>query len=790
MNQGFESGKPRIIGGFSSSLIETANRPDRMEKVKKTALFWALGVAITLTVTALYWVYPPALHRFELLLQNAHFQWRGPVKPGPEVVVAAIDEKSLDELGRWPWPRKTVARLVEKLTENDVAVIGFDLVFSSVEETATERTLNQLEEEIKALSGPQTQAAALIDKYRKAQDPDLQLAQVLRQSRRAVLGYFFHFEPEAVQHLDEETRHRYFENIRPAQFGGFIQSGPDLDLSAIDFRSAYAVESNVETLSKKLRRSGFISFDVEHDGSLRKLSLIVRYRDAKTETDYFFPPLSVRVLEKYLGGSLFFKVAPSGVQNVILDSAEPLAIPANEQGELAINFLGGRGTFPHISITDIVHDRKDRFPKGGLKDKIVLIGATATALGDTKVTPFDPILPGVEIHATVIDNILKNQVLLQPQWVPLADTTLLLVLGLALVFVYTRIRPLYGVGALLLISAALFFMNHWLFVHQRIFLTNVFLHIEHFTIFSGLMVVRYITEEKQKQFIQKTFSQYLSPKVIERIMKDPDQLKLGGEQKELTAFFTDLAGFTTFSEKLSPEELVSLLNEYFTAMTDILLSYEGTLDRYDGDAIKAFFGAPVYFADHATRACFVCIEMQERLAELRDQWKREGKPEIHMRVGLNTGLMVVGNMGTKTRMAYGMNGDSVNLAARLEGANKVYGTYSLISETTYAQAKEFIEVRELDSIRVVGRKNAVKIYELLGKKGMLDETMQTLLPLYNSGLALYKQQSWREAEAVFQQVLSLRPDDGPSQTLLKRCQEMKDRDPSESWDGVYTLTSK
>ncbi len=761
-----------------------------MEKTKKTVLIWALGVLITISVAALYWAYPPALHRLEILFQNAHFLWRGPVKPGPEVVIAAIDEKSLDELGRWPWPRQTVARLVDKLVENDVKVIGFDLVFSSPEETATQRTLDRLKQEIQSLSGPQTPAAALIDRYVQEQDPDAALAQVLRKSRRAVLGYFFHFEQEAVRHLDAETRHRYFENIRPAQFGGFIQSDPDLDLAAIDFRTAYAVESNVEILSEKLRRSGFISFDVESDGSLRKLALIVRYRDDKTGADHYFPPLSVRVLEKYLGGSLFFKVAPAGVQSVILDSGEPIVIPANERGELAINFLGGRKTFPHVSITDIVHDRKEHFPPGGLKDKIILIGATATALGDNKVTPFDPILPGVEIHGTVIDNILRNRALLQPQWVPVADTLLLVVLGIGLVWFYGRVRPLYGAGAMLLITAALFGFNHWMFLKQRIFLTNVFPHLEHFLIFSGLMVYRYVTEEKQKQFIQKTFSQYLSPKVIERIMKDPDQLKLGGEQKELTAFFTDLAGFTTFSEKLTPQELVSLLNEYFTEMTDILLSYEGTLDRYDGDAIKAFFGAPVYFEDHAVRACYVCIEMQERLAVMREEWKQAGKPDIHMRVGLNTGLMVVGNMGTKTRMAYGMNGDSVNLAARLEGANKVYGTFSLISETTYAQAKDFIEVRELDSIRVVGRKNAVKIYELLGKKGLLDETMQTLLPLYNRGLEQYKRQNFQEAEALFEQVLSIRPDDGPSKTLLKRCRELKDRDLSPSWDGVYTLTSK
>ena len=758
-------------------------------KLLKKILPWVLGIGLTLAVTGLYWAYPPFLHRLELLFQNIHFQWRGPVAPGPEVVIAAIDEKSMDELGRWPWPRKTLAQLVETLVQYEARVIGFDMVFSDPEKKTARETLTSIEQELESIPLVR-QFSEMLNQHLEEADPDAELAAALRNSRRAVLGYFFHFDGKGLEHLNEDKRHAYFKNIQSAQFGGFLKAHPDLDLSRIDFRSAYAVESNIPVLSHRTGRAGFISFDVEEDGSLRTLSLIVRYHDSKTRKDYYFPPLSVRVLEKFVGGNLFFKVGEAGVDEVLLDSAEPIAIPSNAKGELAINFLGGRGTFPHVSISDILNQRTDRVPPEMLRGKIVLIGATATALGDTKVTPFDPVLPGVEIHATVIDNILRNRVLQQPQWIPLADTLYLVILGLGFTFFYSRARPVVGIFGFVAGTGALFIFNHWIFTDQRVFATNVFPHLEHFCIFSTLMIYRYITEEKQKKFIQKTFSQYLSPTVIEKILKDPGQLQLGGEQKELTAFFTDLAGFTTFSEKLSPQELVSLLNEYFTAMTDILLSYEGTLDRYDGDAIKAFFGAPVYFEDHATRACFVCIEMQERLASLREQWKREGKPELHMRVGLNTGLMVVGNMGTKTRMAYGMNGDSVNLAARLEGANKVYGTYSLISETTYAQAKEFIEVRELDSIRVVGRKNAVKIYELLGKKGMLNEKMQTLLPLYNRGLDCYKQQNWREAEALFQQVLSLRPEDGPSQTLLKRCRKLKDQTPSESWDGVFTLTSK
>ncbi|MBT3923946.1 MAG: adenylate/guanylate cyclase domain-containing protein, partial [Nitrospina sp.] len=282
--------------------------------------------------------------------------------------------------------------------------------------------------------------------------------------------------------------------------------------------------------------------------------------------------------------------------------------------------------------------------------------------------------------------------------------------------------------------------------------------------------------------------QYLSPRVVKELLNDPSKLKLGGEQKELSALLTDLEGFATFSEKLSATGLVELLNTYLSEMTDILLQYDGTLDRYDGDAIKAFFGAPVFFEDHAKRACWVCLDMQDRLKELRVKFKEEGKPELLMRVGVNTGSMVIGNMGSTTRMMYGMNGDSVNLCARLEGANKQYGTYSLISEFTYQAAKEFIEVRELDTLRVVGRATPIKIYELLGKKG--SGNFPKALPDYLEGLKSYKAQEWQNAIKHFEYALKADPADGPSNTYLERCRMLLQSPPEKDWDGVFNLTKK
>jgi adenylate cyclase len=756
----------------------------------KKYISWIIGLAITVIVALGYWLNPPSMHRLELFFQNAHFQWRGPLKPGTEVVIAAIDEKSIDQVGRWPWPRKTIAQLVDRLVQHQVKVIGFDMVLSSPDESSGKNSLNTIKKRLKESIKDRSLIDQVMDPIIQESDNDAILASALKKSRRSILGFFFHFTPEGLAHLSSEEKHRYFQNIERAKFGGFIKNPGDLDLSSIDFRAAYAVESNIAILSESTKSQGYLSFDVEPDGSMRKLPIIVKYYDKVSGQDYFFPPMSVRVLEKYLKGALLFQVGEFGAEKVILNGTQSIEVPINEKGEMSVNFLGGRETFPHISIADILNEENEIIREGSLKDKIVLIGATATALGDNKVTPFDPIYPGVEIQATIIDNILRNNLLYQPGWIFQADLVYLVVLGIFLAGLYSRVKPVFGGVLCVGVAAAQFFVTQWIFVNKGFWITSIFPFLQNIFIFGALTIHWYLTEEKQKHFIHDVFGKYLSPKVVDKLIKDPRHLELGGEQKELTALFTDLAGFTTFSEKLSAHELVTLLNDYFTDMTDILLEHEGTLDKYDGDAIKAFFGAPYYFEDHSKRACWVAIEMQEKLETLRAQWKKEGRPELHMRIGLNTGMMVVGNLGSKNRMNYGMNGDSVNLAARLEGANKEYGTFTIISESTYEPAKNFIEARELDSIRVVGRATPVKIFELLGKKGSMDKTIRSILPLYNTALELYREGKWDEAITHFEKVLEKRPEDGPSQTLLNRCRLLETSFPKKDWDGVYSMPSK
>jgi adenylate cyclase len=265
---------------------------------------------------------------------------------------------------------------------------------------------------------------------------------------------------------------------------------------------------------------------------------------------------------------------------------------------------------------------------------------------------------------------------------------------------------------------------------------------------------------------------------------------LGGEDRIITAFFSDVQEFTAISEALTPEEVVELLNEFLTEMTDIILGYEGTIDKFEGDAIIAFFGAPNILEDHAARACKACIDMQGRLAELRTKWQAEKRPALKMRIGLNTGSAVVGNMGSRNKMDYTMMGDTVNTAARLEGVNKIYGTYTMISDATYIPARNGIFVRELDSVNVVGKEEPVGVYELLGYPNEIDDVLRSVVELYTQGLDAYRNQHWDEAIRSFSAALSANPHDGPSQTMLSRCKAFKVTPPGKDWHGAFVMTTK
>ena len=308
-------------------------------------------------------------------------------------------------------------------------------------------------------------------------------------------------------------------------------------------------------------------------------------------------------------------------------------------------------------------------------------------------------------------------------------------------------------------------------------------------IYLGIAIYRYVKEEREKKKIRGAFQYYLTASVINEMLKDPTNLKLGGDKKDLSVLFSDIRGFTTISEKLTPEELVRLLNEYLTAMTNIVFKYEGLLDKYMGDAIMAVFGAPLDQPDHARRACLTALEMMEDLHKLQKKWEAEGRPILNIGIGINTGDMVVGNMGSEMRFDYTVMGDMVNLGSRLEGINKEYGSNIILSEFTYNVVQDSVSCRELDWVRVKGKNKPVKIFELLGEKK--DEgNWKDLITNFEKGLMLYREAKWDEAIESFQRVLTIRADDFASSMYIERCKSLKEQPPPQPWDGVFTMTKK
>jgi adenylate cyclase len=482
-----------------------------------------------------------------------------------------------------------------------------------------------------------------------------------------------------------------------------------------------------------------------------------------------------------------------------MDFGKNIRIPLTPYNRHIITFFGPRSIpFPVYSYYDIMNDRI----QGTLDGKIFIVGSTAPALFDIKPVPHDRSYPAVEIHASLMNSFITNTFIVRLNaW---QNFFILLLVGITIGLASFLFKPLTGailsivmVFAYFLIAMTLFGSEHiWIEIARPVFTILL--------TYTTVMAYRYITEEKDRKFLQNTFKQYLSPELID-IMYNKKQLPvLGGEEGIRTAFFTDIQSFSTFSEKLgSPTRLVELLNEYLSEMTDILLKHFGTLDKYEGDAIIAFFGAPMPSENHAYQACLTALDMQNALGNLRKKWVAEGDKwpyivhQMRMRIGINTGLITTGNMGSSIRKNYTMMGDAVNLAARLESAAKQYGIYTMISGATHELVKEQFETRQVDKITVVGKSEPVTVYELIAQKGSLDPNTIRMLDLFNEGLKLFYIQEWDKAIEILQKAHLLEPlreiaPNGmtPSKKIVQYCEIYKSNPPGPDWDGVISLTSK
>jgi adenylate cyclase len=466
-------------------------------------------------------------------------------------------------------------------------------------------------------------------------------------------------------------------------------------------------------------------------------------------------------------------------------------IPLDSSNQMILRYHGPTGTYPSYSVAAIINSyaqfqegKLPQIPPETFKGKIVFIGGSAPGLLDLRPTPFSPVYPGVEILATALDNILSKDYIRIPTpavfYFFLAFLTTITAVGASILKKIWLTVPFVTLclGLPVVVACLAFGSGYWWMLVAPLFTVVVS--------FTAAMVLNYSFEGRQKRFIKTVFRHYLSPDVIDRVLEDPSLLRLGGEKRIITSFFSDVAGFTSISESLSPEELVHLLNDFLSEMTDIILSYGGTLDKYEGDAIIAFWNAPLDQPDHAVRACRAALDCQKRLEELRPEFAQKSGHELFMRVGLNSGPAVVGNMGSHSRFDYTAMGDTINMASRLEGACKHYSVPILVGDTTFQMAKDAIAAREVDLIRVVGKSKPERVYQILEEKSQVSPDMQENVEAFHQALDLYRNKKWDDALNLFRKI----KDDKLSAVYVSRIEQFKQNPPPDDWAGVYDLTQK
>jgi len=724
------------------------------------------------------------LRTVELRSLDVRFKIRGPRLHDPRIVIVAIDENTLRKLGAFPVARDAYAKLIDRLHAGGARVIAFDADFPSPEKNAALDALERLQSEI----GKDPTALGKIQAIERTSDNDAIFAQSMKNAGNVILGHIF-LDRERTEGTDPRAAQEYYDLVSLQAFPQVRKlPGRDFDMKAAWVADdEWGIEPNIKVLADAAKTYGFFNATPDADGIYRREPVIVRCQ----EQDYF-PSLSfqaVKEFEQISDQDTVALMTVTGLESIQLGSR---VFRTERDGTVIINYTGPYKTYPHYSMAEVI---AGAVPAETFRDKLVLVGATALGIGDLRATPFESAAMGVELHANTIDNLLHvgergRSFLRRGLTQELVDLAFILVLGLGMGAVFAQSKPLFStisaILALLVFGGVVYEsfkqLGWWLLfvLPAGVLIIN----------YAGVTSFRMIFEEREKRKIRKTFSQYVSPGVISLIEQDPKKyFRPGGELKELSVMFSDIRSFTTIAEGMSPDELVFLLNEYLGEMTDILFKRWGTLDKYIGDAIMAFWGSPYPQEDHAERACACALEMQACLQELNQKWESEGRKQLSVGIGINTGVVNVGAIGSERRLAWTVIGDPVNLASRLEGLNKEYRTGIIISESTWRQVGPKFVCRELDYTRVKGKLQPVSLYELLAFASEAPRYAD-LLAQFAAALAAYRRRHWDQAIESFEALLARYPDDGPSHELLKRSHEYRREGPAADWDGVYVMKTK
>jgi adenylate cyclase len=685
------------------------------------------------------------------------------------VVILDIDEKSISALGQWPWKRTVLADLIEKLmTDYQIKVIGFDAVFPEPEDTSAQILIAQLEHEPQFKQGDLHQ---LLQQKKLELDGNSHFAESII-ARNVVTGFTFD------EYIGSDV-----EYPSKGMLGEPLIKADSLSQVKLDFHRAGGYVANYEYLSQAASFSGFFNYPRE-DRSLRKVPLLYQYRGD------IYPSLALQTAMVALDTpqlEFLFEERAQALNSLSLEFIKigNRKIPVDENLSVYVPYRGGNYSFPYISVIDVLTGTT---PKETLHNKILLLGTTATGLMDLRATPVSDTYPGVEVHANVISGILDSRFKLKPAYLNSIEMLLLLLLTFLL---YSLLPRLGAFGALITFSsaiAAVFALSFYLWqaFNLVIPMANPILLV--ITLSFLLIVYDYFAESKQKKRMNRMFGQYIPKELVHELDQNSHELSLAGESREMSVLFSDVRGFTTISEGLPPQELTQLMNEFLTPITKAIHDHRGTIDKYMGDAVMAFWGAPLTDEQHANHAVQTAFKMIEAMHQIQPVFADKGWPEIIIGVGISSGEMRVGNMGSEFRMAYTVLGDVVNLGSRLEGLTKNYGVDIIVSDGTAKLADNFI-YRELDRVKVKGKNEPVVIFEPLAEKDKLAKTTSERLEKYQQAVSQYHLQNWSVAEKLFKQLAEV-ADDKIYKIYLQRIELYKNNPPDEKWDGVFVHTTK
>ncbi len=697
-------------------------------------------------------------------LENIAYDWRirantlTQKKFETSVVIVDVDDKSLAAEGRWPWPRTKLADLIKSIQAGGALVVTMDFIFPQKETNIAYEVLNEINK--RNLTDPNV--SSIFNKISTAFDYDIQLGQAIKAGD-TVIGFGFSQDPTTVGQINPPLltltpkQEKYLDMMRA---NGFIGAN--------------------DTLAPFVKNMGFVNYS-NTEGIVRRVPLVMDYKKG------IYPSLALETARIYLLSQVSLATAEYS-DDINLEGIKigNITIPTDKEGQVLVPFRGPSYTFPYYSATDVLNKQ---VPPESFEGKIVFVGTSATGLADLRPTSVSNVFPGVEIHATITDGILKNDFWYKPEWALGAEVVITFILGCIIAFLYPFLGPRILIFLTLTLPFIIMYLDNLLLQSTRLILSVFFPTV--LTIVLGILnvVYGYLFESRHRKRLNEMFGQYVPKEHIEEMMKSSGEYGLHGEDRDMSVLFSDIRGFTQISEIMSAEQLKEMLNEILTPLTEVIFNTKGTIDKYIGDAIMAFWGAPLNDPSHAEHALDAALDMQNTLKKLAPMIAERGWPPIKIGIGVNRGQMIVGDMGSKYRRNYTVLGDEVNLASRVEGLTKFYGVNIIVTEEAERNQTDFA-FRHLDRIRVVGKTHPTNIYEILCYKKDASPELLNEITLSDSAFDLYLKQQWDKAIAIFEQLQKEHPDSKFYKLYLDRCYIYKAAPPPADWDGTYVHTSK